>query len=278
MENVIYKITGPTGKLYIGSASNFEVRKRRHLRALRAGRHHSRYLQRAWNKYGEAAFIFSVVLVCERSNLFFYEQLLLDGLAPAYNVSPSATGTRGLRWTEDQKAKIRGRINTKETRARISHGMLANTTPEERQKIARTARAAWTEESKKRQVQNLTGRKDSPETREKKIAKLRGRPVSKTTREKLSVQRGWKHSDEAKAKMRGRIRSQEHRDRLSESLKGRSGPCLGKPKSQETRQKISAALKGRRLSEETRRKMSLARKGKLPTFLWQATHCIVTKS
>jgi len=54
------------------------------------------------------------------------------------------------------------------------------------------------------------GKKDSDETRQKKILKLTGRPVSEDTRAKIKLQKGWKHTEEAKLKMRGRLRSDEH--------------------------------------------------------------------
>jgi hypothetical protein len=47
-----------TGDLYVGSSGNFKIRKKIHLTDLRGNRHHSRYLQNAWNKYGEASFVF----------------------------------------------------------------------------------------------------------------------------------------------------------------------------------------------------------------------------
>src|SRR5690606_34420785 len=42
-----------SGRRYVGSAVNFSARWRLHYTQLCAGKHHSRHLQRAWNKYGE---------------------------------------------------------------------------------------------------------------------------------------------------------------------------------------------------------------------------------
>src|SRR5882672_2232728 len=102
---VIYAITSLSGKQYLGSAINFMARKRVHLSQLENGQHHSRYLQRSWNKHGAKNFLFSILIICREEDLFFYEQRALDVFKPAYNVSPSAYGTRGLKWTEE--AKIR---------------------------------------------------------------------------------------------------------------------------------------------------------------------------
>jgi group I intron endonuclease len=53
-----------SGRMYIGSAKNIYDRWREHRSALRRGVHHSPYLQNAWNKYGEAAFVFEVLEHC----------------------------------------------------------------------------------------------------------------------------------------------------------------------------------------------------------------------
>lgn len=201
----VYSIRSPSGKFYIGSARNFETRKRVHLNALRKGKHHSRPLQRAWDKYG--VLDFSVLVICSESTLFLYEQSIIDRLRPAYNVNPSACGTRGLRWSEESKAKIRGR---KVDPALISQGVMRCTTPEQRRANSKYARSQWTEESKLSQVIKLTGRRDTAETRTKKIAALTGRPVSEETRRKIAAHAGWKHTDIAKAKMRQHVRTAEH--------------------------------------------------------------------
>lgn len=58
----IYKIINTTnGKFYVGSTTNTQERFRTHRNRLRKGRHHSKHLQAAWNKYGETMFVFFVV-------------------------------------------------------------------------------------------------------------------------------------------------------------------------------------------------------------------------
>lgn len=44
------------GNAYIGSTTNYKSRWFTHKSLLRKGKHHSFILQRAWDKYGEAAF------------------------------------------------------------------------------------------------------------------------------------------------------------------------------------------------------------------------------
>lgn len=68
---VIYVIecTG-NGKRYVGSTSRKPNQRRlEHLHHLRAGKHHSRQLQRCFNKYGEEALSFSVVETVEDLNM-----------------------------------------------------------------------------------------------------------------------------------------------------------------------------------------------------------------
>jgi hypothetical protein len=52
---------------------------------LRSGKHDSRYLQHAWDFYGEDAFDFSVLLLCDESDLLKEEQKFLDASFPPYN-------------------------------------------------------------------------------------------------------------------------------------------------------------------------------------------------
>ena len=195
MISSIYAIVSPSGNLYIGSAKDTEKRWNQHRSALRKGVHHSTVLQRAWEKYGEDNFRFIVVVPCQESDLFPYEQMLIDRLKPKYNVNPSACGTRGLRWSEESKARIRGRSVGKEARAKISAALTGkHPTEETRQKlIASHAGKPWTAAR--------ASHKHSPDTLAKMSASHMGHPVSEETRAKLAAQAGWKHSEEARRKM-----------------------------------------------------------------------------
>jgi len=81
-ENVIYKITNiENGKIYIGSAVDINVRKRKHLSLLRRSIHPNKHLQSAFNKYGEEKFLFSIVEHVENSDeLLIREQYYIDSL------------------------------------------------------------------------------------------------------------------------------------------------------------------------------------------------------
>jgi group I intron endonuclease len=67
MQGVYWWLNTVNGKAYIGSARNIARRKSAHLTALRADKHHSIHLQRAWNTYGPHAFKFEIIEKVEDS-------------------------------------------------------------------------------------------------------------------------------------------------------------------------------------------------------------------
>ena len=103
MQTGVYKITSPSGKMYIGSAINFNTRWKSHLGRLRNSKHHSRALQSAYKKYGEGNLIFNIILFCSKENLIMYEQLAIDNFKPTYNMSPTAGSVLGVKHTEEMK-------------------------------------------------------------------------------------------------------------------------------------------------------------------------------
>lgn len=159
MDTGVYLIENlANGRRYVGSANSLKKRFREHRRQLSEGRHHSRFLQRAWNKYGPLFFRFRVVAYCSRDDLLFYEQRLIDGLKPDYNTSPTAGSQLGYRHTEETRRKMsvarrrnpssprKGMRHTPETLAKLSESRKGKGTgarPEEvRLKVAASMRAA----------------------------------------------------------------------------------------------------------------------------------------
>ena len=129
----IYKILNKlNGKYYVGSSKdifgNPDGRWNKHRQALRSQKHHSDYLQRAWNKYGEEAFELKVVEELNENELKIVEQKYLDiaklEREKCYNASFVATGGRcepeamkkiiGY-WTEERRKerseKMKGKNN-----------------------------------------------------------------------------------------------------------------------------------------------------------------------
>jgi group I intron endonuclease len=102
---------------YIGSAVDIKHRWRTHRWQLNAGIHANTHLQRAWNKYGEAAFTFEVLEVCVKSFLRECEQQWLDTYSPAslYNTCLESKTRAGYKMTDAQRtavsARMRGNTN-----------------------------------------------------------------------------------------------------------------------------------------------------------------------
>ena len=125
----VYRIVNnATGKVYVGSTMNAKNRKRRHFADLRAGIHHSVYLQRSWDKHGAENFAFEIVeYVDDPSWLIFVEQSYLDAISKAgiqYNVCSQAGNCLGVKQSDETIQKranaLRGRIVSDATKQAIS--------------------------------------------------------------------------------------------------------------------------------------------------------------
>lgn len=105
----IYEIRNTVNEhIYIGSAVNIHTRWNLHKNELRKGVHHSVYLQRAWNKYGETNFVFSVLrLVDGKEERLIAEQEYLDKFIPEYNMARKAGSRQGVLASEETKEKMR---------------------------------------------------------------------------------------------------------------------------------------------------------------------------
>lgn len=97
------------GKFYIGSAVNLYKRLSDHRQGLRKNKHHCRYLQNAYNKYGEDSFLVRVLFECNISEFkekeveqieFYFNQGL------AMNSTRDYQGSHGMIFTEERKRKI----------------------------------------------------------------------------------------------------------------------------------------------------------------------------
>lgn len=191
----IYEILNTvTDKRYVGSAQNFLKRWKEHLKGLNSGKHHSKHLQRAWDKYGAEAFVFQAVLYCEPAELIEYEQLCMDEMNSAYNICRVAGSTRG-------------RVHTLECRQKIS---------------AKALGRVWSEEARAKVSATLKGRKMS----ESFCAQLRGNQYAKGTKHTEE----WKAANSLRHTGVPRPKSEEHRRKISEGLKGKklSEECKAK--------------------------------------------------
>lgn len=129
----IYKITNIVTKdYYIGSADNIYRRECEHRRKLSLNKHVNHHLQNAWNKYGADNFEFSTILICDIENKLYFEQAILDGLKPKYNIAPCAKAPgQGVPQSDEARRKkseaLKGRIVTEETKRKLSEASKGNT-------------------------------------------------------------------------------------------------------------------------------------------------------
>ncbi len=137
MATGVYEIRNKVnGKTYIGSAVDMAKRLYEHFRRLRRNEHENPRLQNAFNKYGEAAFVWSPVEeVADVSLLVPKEQAIIDARRPFYNICRTAGSRLGTRHTEATKAKIRtaktGVRPTDGTRRKMSAAQMGRRHPEE---------------------------------------------------------------------------------------------------------------------------------------------------
>lgn len=141
----IYRILNlVNGRYYVGSSADILRRWGDHLAALRGSRHKNIHLQRAWNKYGEAAFRLDVLERAPVSDLFEVEQRHLDvalASGQSYNLHDRAEGgfsripevvarhgvsvklrSQRKEWKERHAANVQAQANDPEWRALVSEG------------------------------------------------------------------------------------------------------------------------------------------------------------
>lgn len=174
----IYEIlNAANGKFYVGSSVNVEGRIFKHLSALRRGVHKNAHLQAAFTKYGEDAFEYLLIEVCEPPELLAREQHNIDALQPDYNICKVAGNTLGVLHSPESRLKMSAankgnkrrlgkqhsdatklllselatqRRATAETKAKLSMAMKGNRhtagrplSEEHRAKVGYASRAAW---------------------------------------------------------------------------------------------------------------------------------------
>jgi group I intron endonuclease len=91
----IYKIKNIINdEIYIGASTDLISRENHHLSSLNKNTNRHPLLQRAFNRYGKGNFIFKTILYCEKEELSYYEQKLVDEWKPKYNVCKKCVNSR----------------------------------------------------------------------------------------------------------------------------------------------------------------------------------------
>lgn len=201
--NVIYKIACvENGKFYIGSTVNKNQRWARHRKDLRAGVHKNKNMQASWNKYGEAAFVFTVVEeVADQGLLMQVEQRHLDacvGQPDCFNHNKFADAPwRGMKGegtpNYGKKASTETLAKMSEVRTGEKHWNWGKAIPPATVAKIRATNLAYphaerrhTPEEIEKIRQASIGRPQSALTRAKRIVSMQGHEVSSTTRAKIS--------------------------------------------------------------------------------------------
>ncbi len=163
----VYAITNRiNGHKYIGISVDIRKRFHDHIKDLKGNYHKNGHLQKAWNKYGEENFCFSVLEECFKDKLCDKEVIWVNRLksfagfklynmCEPGNIMPSQKGRKYPGKNSDKVGKLNpffGRKHTKETIQKIKNRCKeVFNTPEMKQKIR----------------ESHLGNKPSLETREK---------------------------------------------------------------------------------------------------------------
>lgn len=227
---------------YIGSTTlPIRIRFTRHIGDLRLNRHGNQHLQRAWNKYGEGAFEFSVIELAEDDQVaereqFWMDKYRKDNIAPLYNSGLDARLPRlGAKNSPEATAKTvaanKGRKHSKEARQKMSEARKGNKYhlghKHSRESIEKMRRAqlgkTQSPETRMKIGNALRGRKRPPEVVEK-VAAARKAVGYKSTRGHL----GHKHSEESRLKISnaliGRPMTEDHKKKIGDALRGKKKP------------------------------------------------------
>lgn len=106
----IYSIVHfPTMRRYVGSSQEVEKRLYLHCVLLNRKKHHCKYLQNVWTKYGGDEFKFFLLEECEICDLEIREQFHIDKQSKfgLMNTHPAAGSARGFKHRERTRSKMR---------------------------------------------------------------------------------------------------------------------------------------------------------------------------
>lgn len=200
MSGLYYIENKVNGKRYVGQSVNTRRRLMRHKYDLRADKHINRYLQNAWNKYGEDNFEFKVIEKCEPEVLVEKEVEYIkkyEAFGVGYNLTPGG---------ESGSVSFLGKRHTLETREKMHIAKIGKKLPKSTIKAMKESAKGFsgphTEESKRKMSLAKKGRRLKPETIEKIARARKGTTHTEKTKRKMSeAHKGKKLSEETKTRI-----------------------------------------------------------------------------
>ena len=239
----IYKITSPSGKIYIGKSADIKLRWKKYLRL---NCKMQTKLYNSLQKHGAEKHQFEIIHICKEEDLSDLEKHYIK----LYDCFQTKDGLNLRAGGEGGKISI----ETRNRMSEIRKGMV------------------FSESHKKNLSKALLGRKLPKDVREK-MGKSKmghkwnvGRKASEETKRKMSLAQKGKHrdpcSEETKQKLReinlGKKLSEETKKKISEAISGEKNGNYGKKFSDEHKKKLSEAKKGKKLSSKHRQKIGLS--------------------
>ena len=183
-----------TNKKYIGQAYNIEDRWKKHTYKLNNNMHYNKYLQSAWNKYGECDFKFCVLEYCKKDELDSREKYYIN----LYN-----TIDRELGYNLKSGGQNGGSKYSDESRKKMSESQKELCkTQERKQVLSENSLKMWSDDEYRK-------------SRSGENHPMYGKQLPNETRKKISV------ANKGKSKP---SRSKEHCEAISKAKKGKESP------------------------------------------------------
>lgn len=172
----IYSITNTiNNKVYIGSTRKKDnlARKSEHWSTLRCNKHRNAKLQRAWNKYGEGAFIYTIIEDLQQSDYQYVTSKEAEHInlrKPFYNIRTKiVAGRLGYTMSSSTKDKIskalKGRKFSEATIARMKESRAKQVFTKEHKK-------AISDRMKGKKFPNRASRIETPEAKSARFTKM----------------------------------------------------------------------------------------------------------
>ncbi len=151
----IYKITSPSGKIYVGKSDNIHKAWRNRYKNYNC--ENQRLIYRSLKKYGWEKHTFEIIEVCQSNHLNYYEIYYIwfyetYRTPHGMNLTVGGEGSKGCRWNEEQRKK-----HSDGHKRLYANGYIAPATGTKRSEFGMKGKK-HKEESKQKQRDKMKGR------------------------------------------------------------------------------------------------------------------------